>query len=63
MDVSLRLLYLIFDRLFGWLTLLGRPSSSKGIERLVRKTRRSDLGKPSLLDRAHHGAPVFANHP
>jgi putative transposase len=45
MDVSLRLLYLIFDRLLGWLTLLGRPSSSKGIERLVRKTRRSDFGK------------------
>jgi hypothetical protein len=35
MDVSLSLLYLIFDRLLGWLTLLGRPSSSKGIERLV----------------------------
>jgi putative transposase len=45
MDVSLRLLYLIFDRLLGWLTLLGRPSSSKGTERLVRKTRRSDFGK------------------
>ena len=34
-DVSLRLLYLIFDRLLGWLTLLGRASSSKDIELLV----------------------------
>jgi transposase InsO family protein len=33
--VSLRLLYLIFDRLVGWLTLLGRASSSKDIELLV----------------------------
>ena len=31
-DVSLRLLYLIFDRLLGWLTLLGRASSSKDVE-------------------------------
>jgi hypothetical protein len=30
--VSLRLLYLIFDRLLGCLTLLGRASSSKDIE-------------------------------
>ena len=34
-DVSLRLLYLIFTRLLGWLTLLGRASSSKDIELLV----------------------------
>ena len=34
-DVSLRLLYLIFDRLLGWLMLLGRASSSKDIELLV----------------------------
>jgi hypothetical protein len=27
--VSLRLLYLIFDRLLSWLTLLGRAASSK----------------------------------
>jgi hypothetical protein len=31
-DVSLRLLYLIFDRLLGWPTLLGRASSSKDVE-------------------------------
>jgi hypothetical protein len=34
-DVSLRLLYLIFDRLLHWLSLLGRGSSSKDIELLV----------------------------
>jgi hypothetical protein len=33
--VSLRLLYLIFDRLLNWLLLLGRSSSSKNIELLV----------------------------
>ena len=35
MSVSLRLLYLIFDRLLHWLLLLGRTSSSKDIELLV----------------------------
>jgi hypothetical protein len=34
-DVSLRLLYLILDRLLSWLLLLGRTSSSKNIELLV----------------------------
>jgi putative transposase len=34
-DVSLRLLYLIFDRIRHWLSLLGRASSSKDIELLV----------------------------
>ena len=34
-DVSLRLLYLIFNRLLSWLMLLGRASSSKDIELLV----------------------------
>ena len=33
--VSLRLLYLIFSWLLGWLTLLGRASSTKDIELLV----------------------------
>ena len=33
--VSLRLVYLIFDRLLDWLVLLGRTSSSKDIELLV----------------------------
>jgi hypothetical protein len=34
-DVSLRLLYLIFDRLLNWLTLLGRTPTSKDVELLV----------------------------
>jgi putative transposase len=33
--VSLRLLYLIFVRVLGWLWLLGRPSASKNVELLV----------------------------
>jgi hypothetical protein len=33
--VSFRFLYLIFDRLLGWLILLGRASSSKDVELLV----------------------------
>src|SRR4249920_1045199 len=34
-DVSLRLLYLIFNRLLSWLALMGRASSTKDIELLV----------------------------
>jgi len=33
--VSLRLRYLIFDRLFNWILLLVRTSSSKDLELLV----------------------------
>ena len=35
MAVSLRLVYLIFDRFLDWLTLLGRTSSSKDVELCV----------------------------
>jgi hypothetical protein len=34
-DVPPRVLYLIFDLLLSWLTLLGRAASSEGIELLV----------------------------
>ena len=34
-DVSLRLLYLIFNQLLSWLTLLTRAPSSKDIELLI----------------------------
>jgi putative transposase len=33
--VTLRLLYLIFSRVLGWLMLLGRASSSKDLELLI----------------------------
>ena len=35
MAVSLRLLYLVFDKLLRWLALLGPTTSSKGIELLL----------------------------
>jgi hypothetical protein len=34
-NVSLRLFYLIFDRLLGWLLLLGPTSASRHVELLV----------------------------
>ena len=36
-DLSLRLLYLIFSRLCSWLVLLGRSSASQDAELLVRR--------------------------
>ena len=45
-DVSLRLLYLILLGLLGWLTLLGRASSSKDVELLVLRHEVAVLAEP-----------------
>ncbi|MCY7341356.1 MAG: hypothetical protein LH603_05760 [Pseudonocardia sp.] len=53
--MSLRFLYLIFGRILAWLVLLGRGSSSKGVElpaslpasELLRRTIRPDRQKPN----------------
>ncbi len=53
--MSLRLLYLIFIRLCGWLILLGRSPASKDIELLVLRQEAAVLRRTTLrprLDRA-----------
>jgi hypothetical protein len=51
MAVSLRLVYPIFDRLLGWLTLLGRTSSSKDVELLVLRDEVAILRRTNLTPR------------
>jgi hypothetical protein len=63
-DVSLRLLYLIFSQLLGWLILLGRASSSKDVELLVLRhevavlRRTNPTPRPDWADRALFGALI-----
>jgi putative transposase len=47
MVVSLHLLYLIFGQLLAWPTLLGRTTSSKEIELLVRRHEIAVLCRPA----------------
>ena len=49
--MSLRLLYLIFVRLCGWLILLGRSSASKDAELLVLRHEVAVLRRTSLPPR------------
>jgi hypothetical protein len=46
-SVSLRLLYLIFIQLLGWLLLLGRASASKDVELLVLRIENGARGPTS----------------
>jgi putative transposase len=60
MAVSLRLLYLIFDRFLSWLVLLGRTSSSKDVELLVLRhevaTAQNQSAAPPVLRSAKFGS-------
>ena len=45
--MSLRLLYLIFERLCSWLVLLGRSAASKDAELLVLRPEVAVLRRPN----------------
>jgi hypothetical protein len=61
-DVSLRLLYLIFDRLLNWLTLLGRTSTSKDVELLVLRHEVAVLRRTNTRPRLDWADRAYSPH-
>ena len=60
--VTLRLLYLIFSRVLGWLMLLGRASSSKDVELLSCATRSRYSAGLCCIDRGWLGQAGLMPH-
>jgi hypothetical protein len=60
MNLSLRMLYLIFSRLLSWLTLLGRTSPSRYIELLVLRDEVAVLSRTNLKPHPWADRAVFA---